>query len=138
MTTTITWQQELEIFRKALAVVRNNCALTEYSRIERSGTILNFQIALNHAWRTMQAYVAAQGLLARDRRDALAQAHKLQLIGERRPWVRLLRSDELFGERIVDEPVALEALGELKESFFPVLEAFETAIGCQQGKEGKP
>lgn len=136
----IRWQQRLENFSKALALLNEAAEIVtrqvEYSSdmldLLREGLIQRFEYTLELAWNVMKDYAAYQGFVdVRGSRDAIRYALSVDLIDDRN-WMRTIE-DRNQSSHNYDSAVAESIMTRVIGCYLPLFNKFEdTMKGLQQ------
>lgn len=119
----IRWQQRLENFGKALALLDTACDQIEYSDLERAGLVQMFEFTFELSWKVLKDLLFYEGYDVRSPRDAIRKSFEVEYINEDDSEVFL---DALEKRNLLthtyDEETALEAERLIKEEFHPLLQ----------------
>lgn len=126
------WKQRFENYRRALTVLAGNCAQEEYSDLERSGLIQNFEVAFELAWKVLKDYLEHGGERAFGPREALRLAFQAEIINDDRGWMEILDSRNEFAHSY-DEVKATNAVRLIKSRYLRLLQLLEIEMGRRAG-----
>lgn len=84
------WLQRLSQLTDANRTLQDNCAMTAYSDLERSGLIKNYELAFELSWKTLKDFLAFGGQVANSPRETIRLSHASGLLGDAREWLRML------------------------------------------------
>lgn len=115
MNADVRWQQRLSSFRKALALLREPLLELErnFSDLEKEGIVQRFEITFELAWKTMNDFLAFNGVAARpvSPRAAIKAAFSARIIEDGQLWIEMLDRRNLlthtYDEKLLDETVQL-------------------------------
>jgi nucleotidyltransferase substrate binding protein (TIGR01987 family) len=86
----IRWKQRFSNFKKAYAVYKRLCLLSDPSEGEEMGLIQAFEILFELSWKVLQDYLKEQGYLVKGPRNVLKQAFQDGIINEGHTWLEAL------------------------------------------------
>lgn len=122
----IRWRQRFDNFQMAFRQLEAACALDEYSELEFSGLIKNFEIAFEMAWKTLKDLLTFEGFDVNSPRTTIQQAFDSGLVSDLSPWIEALESRNVLSHNY-DKNAAAGAEAIIKGTFLPMLrEVMET------------
>ena len=123
----IRWQQRLQNYKKALAVLSNAIELAkerELTDLEKQGTIKGFEFTFELAWNVMKDYLEEQGITGIiGSKGAIREAFNKGLIMNGQAWMDMIEGRNISSHSY-DEKTAKKLLERITEIFYTQFKSF--------------
>ena len=121
------FQKSLKNLIKATNVLRDNLKKKDFSDLERSGVIQNFEVVFELIWKTIQKRADLQGRTVGGAKDAFILAFEWGFIADEDIWFRMIQ-DRNLTVHTYNEIVAKELLERLKTLYQPAFQGLLDAM----------
>jgi nucleotidyltransferase substrate binding protein (TIGR01987 family) len=127
MTTDIRWQQRFQNYQASLHVLRQACAKSELSDLERAGLIQLFEITFELGWKTLKDLLEFGGFDPKSPREVLKQAFASDLVVDGEGWILALDGRNKFAH-IYNEGIAKASVVDITGRYLHLLIALEETL----------
>ncbi|MGB9499511.1 MAG: nucleotidyltransferase substrate binding protein [Dissulfuribacterales bacterium] len=124
----IRWVQRFENFKKALQQLQKFIDKGELSELEKQGLVKAFEYTYELAWNTLKDFLEYQGQTdIYGSRDTIRQAFKLDLIGDGKSWMDMLKSRNKTSHTY-NEETAEEICGAVQKKYYSLFLQLEKKL----------
>ncbi len=117
------FQKSLKNLKKIMKVLEENLRKNDFSDLEKTGTIKNFEMTFELFWKTVQKKADFQGRKVNGPRDSLALAFEWGLIPDDELWFKLLE-DRNLAVHTYNQDLADQLIKRIKNIYFPAFKKF--------------
>ena len=122
----VRWEQRFRNYDRSVALLREpiDAGVERLSALEKEGMIQRFEFALELAWKTLNDYLAHEGLIIAPvtPRNVLKEAFAAGILPDGQVWIDMLDHRNLLS-RTCDEKTFEAAVLAIRDRYFPALEA---------------
>jgi nucleotidyltransferase substrate binding protein (TIGR01987 family) len=129
----VRWKLRLENLTKAFVRLESACSQEKYSDLELAGLVQTFQLTFELCWKTLKDLLLFEGYEVNSPRETIKKAFELSLIGDTERWFSALENRNVLCH-VYDEPMATQAMHEIKETFEPMLRECVNSL-CQRAEQ---
>lgn len=119
---TIRWHQRFSNLKKAYMQLEANLNITQPNNAEKQGIIKSFEFTFELCWKTLKDYLESQGITTGYPREVLKHAFQNNAVNDGDVWLDMLDKRNLMSHTY-DEARASEALGLIRNNYFPAVSA---------------
>lgn len=106
-----------------MKVLGENLKKKDFSDLEKTGTIKNFEMTFELFWKTVQKKAEFQGRKVNGPRDSLVLAFEWGLIPDDELWFKLLE-DRNLAVHTYNQELADQLIERIKNIYFPAFQKF--------------
>jgi nucleotidyltransferase substrate binding protein (TIGR01987 family) len=128
------WLQRYQNYQRALShldaalLSTEGKDVTDWSDLEKQGTIKCFEMAFELAWKTLQDYLAEQGYdIGKGPKATIQQAFKDNLVVDGNAWIRMLDSRN-EAAHTYDEAVADEIIQAIVGGYYALFDQLDRTL----------
>jgi nucleotidyltransferase substrate binding protein (TIGR01987 family) len=130
----VRWKLRLKNLTKAFIRLKSACAQEKYSDLELAGLVQTFQLTFELCWKTLKDLLLFEGYEVNSPRETIKKAFELSLISDTERWFNALENRNVLCH-MYDEPMATQAMHEIKETFEPMLRECVDSLRQRAGQK---
>ncbi len=121
------WKELFEMFEKSLTLLETYIDEEQSNVLEIAGLIHFHEMCLEHARKTLIAYLDAKGVSVSTSRQAVKESAKHLVISNESQWHRAFNRKNLV-HFLFTEKVKKELLADIQQTYYPMYKEFQRTL----------